>query len=393
MALDQALLGAFNQAKEKGLVGDKPQEQPEQQEQQKTEDNVRQEQEKQQVQVEASEEGHEENSPQEAGSDEVAASEQPKEEQAQPEEPSQDWALEFGDDDVSDIVGDKPQEQTASPYKPLAEKLGIEGDTDDDIVSYVSSLKEKAEKAEGSFANESLAKANEIAAKGGDWESYLGLSTIDYSSVDDVEAGVIALKNKGFSQEKIDDLMDSTEGKTMIEMQGKTIKETHEQQRKQKLAEIEKQAQQTELQKQQQLEQQKKARQQLNNSLREEISKMKSEGFHGIKIPEPYYNSLEGKLTSEKGIMSLFLNDEGAPDARKIVETVAMRDLFPKVLKSAKTSAKNDGRREVMKTLQNADTTGKPAVRPKEQTESKGQSLASQMLQRHKRNWQDYKTE
>lgn len=322
--------------------------------------------------------------------DEEDRNEEVQEEVSTPESSGEEsnFEITFDDEEFGDLTNvESPTEETTTPsYKPIAEKLGIEAETEDDIIKYVSELKEKAEAPRQEFANDMLAKANELAAAGEDWESYLGLTTLDYTKLSDEEAGVATLQNRGWDKERISNMLETDEGKALIEQEGYRAKQQAEKQRKQKIAQMEQSAETKKAQDAELQEQQKKAQQQLNNDLSVEVDNRIKAGFHGIKIPPTYAEALKQRITTGQGVMGLFLDANGQPDVQKIVDAVMTKDLFQNVLKRAKTSSKNEGRREVMKDLHNTNLEGKPSSNPKGKEVSKGKKVAKAITSATKRN-------
>lgn len=306
------------------------------------------------------------------------------------EESVEDFFLEVGDETEQppEVEGVKVD------YSAIAEKIGVESlDTEDDLVSYISNLKEKAEAPKVEFANDAIAKANEIAAEGGNWEEYLQLHTIDYSTLSDKDAGVATLRNRGFDDDRIEGLLDTDAGLTMIETEGKRAKQDAEQRRKQKLNELEGIKAKKEQESAAQLEEQKKAQKAFHDDLKSELNRRAKSGFEGIKISDSYVSKLEKELTTGQGVMSLFMDDSGKPSAQKIIDTVMRARLFDKVLSRAKTVSKNDGKRDVMRNLHNTDLSGKPGVEPKTEADSVGRSYAKQLAGMSSHNPFAYKKE
>lgn len=330
------------------------------------------------VQEEEKEEAVEQEEAQEEPQQEPV-SEEPSEEPANEEEP-EGFALEFTEDDF-EAAPERPE-----TYKPIAEALGIEGESIDDITAYVSELKQKAETPKTEFANDALAKANELAAQGQDWETYLKLHTIDYSTLSDKDAGIAVMRNQGFDEEKIQDLLEETSGETLILQQGRKAKQEAEYTRKQRLAQMEAEGQKQKQAAEETKAAQRKAQESLNRDIVDEVKRRAKDGYHGIKIPESYYNSLEQKLTTGQGVMSLFLDDSGKPDPSKIVDAVMQRDLFDKVIQRATTTSKNEGRRSVMESLHNTSLEGKPSGKATAQTKSKGMQAKDALLSKVKSN-------
>lgn len=369
-----AIENAFKKAQEKTQ---EPQEATLQNEtQDATEGNEVQEQEEVVQQQEAN--------AQESGTEEEVLEQPAEPKEEEPAEQQEDgFSLEFSEEELKGEEASAPN----PTYTALAEKLGVEDlSTEDDLVSYISELKAKAESPKVEFANEAIAKANEIAAQGGNWEEYLGLHSIDYSTLSDKEAGVAALRNRGFDDERIEGLLDTDAGLTMIESEGKRAKQDAESRRKQKLNEYEAMKQKQEQELAQQQEQQRKAQKALHDDLRSELSKRAKDGFEGIKIPETYAQRLEKEITTGNGVMSLFTDEQGRPDPSKIVDTYMRAKLFDKVVSRAKTVSKTEGKREVMKNLHNTDLSGKPGVEPKEQVEKEGRKWAKQLASAANRN-------
>ena len=304
--MSTALENAFKKAQEKAGEPDI--------QQTKTEDNAEQ-QNVQQSEEKGDEVKTEEviiNENEEGSQDEVT----PTSTEPAKEEGVEDFFLEVGDETepAPEVEGVKVD------YSAIAEKIGVESlDTEDDLISYISNLKEKAEAPKVEFANDAIAKANEIAAEGGNWEEYLQLHTIDYSTLSDKDAGVATLRNRGFDDDRIEGLLDTDAGLTMIETEGKRAKQDAEQRRKHKLNELEGIKAKKEQESAAQLEEQKKAQKAFHDDLKSELNRRAKSGFEGIKISDSYVSKLEKELTTGQGVMSLFMDDSGKPSAQKII--------------------------------------------------------------------------
>lgn len=271
------------------------------------------------------------------------------------------------------------EEEEVSPFKGFAQKLGVEASQEDELVEYVSNLKKSYEELQNRnpYPNEELAKAAEIAAKGGDWKDYLKLVEIDYSTLDDLEIAKYDLRQMGISDDEIE-LMDENQ----LKVEGRRIKQRAEADRKNRLKQIEVEAEQRKAAEAEKLQEQKAKEQRLHKELYESLQKTADTGFQGIKMNKPFVDKIHKKLVSGRGVMDMFLDSSGNLDPNKVIETALKVELFDKVLGHAKTVSKNAGKREVMNSLTNPNLSGKPSSVTQEEKSEIGQSLHRKLMSR-----------
>lgn len=296
------------------------------------------------------------------------------EEEVQRQEEGRDEEPLFSIDEEAD-----EEEEVVSPFKGFAQKLGVEASQEDELVEYVSNLKKNFEELQNRnpYPNEELAKAAEIASKGGDWKDYLKLVEIDYSTLDDLEVAKYDLKQMGISEDEIE-LMDENQ----LKVEGRRIKQRAEADRKNRLKQIEAEADQRKAAEAQKLQEQKAKEQRLHNELYESLQKTADTGFQGIKMNKPFVDKIHKKLVSGRGVMDMFLDSSGNLDPNKVIETALKVELFDKVLGHAKTVSKNAGKREVMNSLTNPNLSGKPSSVTQEEKSEIGQSLHRKLMSR-----------
>ena len=116
-------------------------------------------------------------------------------------------------------------------YAKIAKELGIEGTDESDVIVEIRGLRNASKEVADGLANVpvSLTKAIEIAKQGGDYLSYLGVSSIDYENVDGITlletqlSGLFTNEEGKFDREGYDEYIESLSDKE-IEIRGALLK-------------------------------------------------------------------------------------------------------------------------------------------------------------------------
>ena len=235
-------------------------------------------------------------------------------------------------------------------YKNEFSDLGLEGvNTSQDFVEKFKSLKQELEETKEStktvFANDMIREANEIMKQGGDWLSYLGLSTLDYDSVPDVDLLSYELKSDFDTKEELDEYIASLD-ETQIRLNAKRI-------RKDLKLQQDTQKQQVALQAQEhQRVYDENLRKAINGIDKVDRVKVKDQDRASIQKMLTTYND---KAKATEFQIKHFLKPNGEPDFPKMVQSAYKLEMFDKVLEYATRSAKNSGKAAVIQNLSNVE--------------------------------------
>ena len=235
-------------------------------------------------------------------------------------------------------------------YKNEFLDLGLEGvNTSQDFVEKFKSLKQELEETKEStktvFANDMIREANEIMKQGGDWLSYLGLSTLDYDSVPDVDLLSYELKSDFDTKEDLDEYIASLD-ETQIRLNAKRI-------RKDLKLQQDTQKQQVALQAQEhQRVYDENLRKAINGIDKVDRVKVKDQDRASIQKMLTTYND---KAKATEFQIKHFLKPNGEPDFPKMVQSAYKLEMFDKVLEYATRSAKNSGKAAVIQNLSNVE--------------------------------------
>jgi hypothetical protein len=190
-----------------------------------------------------------------------------------------------------------------------------------------------------------IREANEIMKQGGDWLSYLGLSTLDYDSVPDVDLLSYELKSDFDTKEELDEYIASLD-ETQIRLNAKRI-------RKDLKLQQDTQKQQVALQAQEhQRVYDESLRKAINGIDKVDRVKVKDQDRASIQKMLTTYND---KAKATEFQIKHFLKPNGEPDFPKMVQSAYKLEMFDKVLEYATRSAKNSGKAAVIQNLSNVE--------------------------------------
>jgi len=254
------------------------------------------------------------------------------------------------DIDLDEGVEVPATDDFVTKYKNEFEGLGLEGvNTSQDFVEKFKNLKQELEETKEStktvFANDMIREANEIMKQGGDWLSYLGLSTLDYDSVPDVDLLSYELKSDFDTKEELDEYIASLD-ETQIRLNAKRI-------RKDLKLQQDTQKQQVALQAQEhQRVYDENLRKAINGIDKVDRVKVKDQDRASIQKMLTTYND---KAKATEFQIKHFLKPNGEPDFQKMVQSAYKLEMFDKVLEYATRSAKNSGKAAVIQNLSNVE--------------------------------------
>jgi hypothetical protein len=254
------------------------------------------------------------------------------------------------DIDLDEGVEVPATDDFVTKYKNEFEELGLEGvNTSQDFVEKFKSLKQELEETKEStktvFANDMIREANEIMKQGGDWLSYLGLSTLDYDSVPDVELLSYELKSDFDTKEELDEYIASLD-ETQIRLNAKRIRKDLKLQQDTQKQQIALQAQEHQRVYDENL------RRAINGIDKVDRVKVKDQDRASIQKMLTTYND---KAKATEFQIKHFLKPNGEPDFQKMVQSAYKLEMFDKVLEYATRSAKNSGKAAVIQNLSNVE--------------------------------------
>jgi len=234
------------------------------------------------------------------------------------ENSNQDLSFDIDLDEGTEV---KPDD-FVSKYRGTFEELGFEDiRSQDDFVAKFKQIKGELEEAKESsktvFANDTIREANEIMKQGGDWVSYLGLSSYDYDGIPDVDLLSYELQSDFDTKEELNDYIASLD-ETQIRLNAKRIrKDLKVQQETQKHRVVVKD--------------------------------------HDKARIEKMLTSYNDKAKATEFQIKHFLKPNGEPDFPKMVQSAYKLEMFDKVLEYATRSAKNSGKASVIQNLSNVE--------------------------------------
>ena len=293
------------------------------------------------------------------------------------------------DEEFSFTLDDNTESSTNSSsdtfdYKSeLGKALDSEFKSDQDVLDYVSNLKNELEKTKDeiknvdtAFADETLKKANELAKMGGDWRSLLQISSVDYDQIDDnsLIAEVRLRKLYGDDNEKIKGAL-SEMSDYQKRLEAYNIREELKQKDEAQRADLFKHAE----------EDRKKKDSELQNAYKS------TDNFFGYKLAES--DKKKGFQDITNGKFNLFYDDKGNFTPKKVIlaEWILRQDSngkFTNLENLVKLHSKKgnvEGTRKVLDEASNTniETRGQSKTPP---SKGKEQSRLSQLTQYMKEN-------
>lgn len=297
-------------------------------------------------QEDADEETEDADHPEEEGSEEEPEEDEEPEDQARTD-----------DEDVDGITFADDEEEEDPDVSKAAEVLGFEGvKTKDQLLEKYQKDLERAKEDALQGIPDNLKEAVQFAKDGGDFMEMLDATAIDYDKVsnrDLVEAQVqkYFLDEDGkLDREALEDWFES-EGKAKINMRADQIRNEQKRDQQAKIQMIKDKAQ--------------REREKLNSELKSELDKIDQIG--GVKLSPSQKESMYRDTVSGQAMEELFYED-GRISNKKLAQNLFKVRMFEKAIQVAKTSAKNDGKREVIAKATNAKVkrpSEKPAAKTK----------------------------
>lgn len=256
------------------------------------------------------------------------------------EKESEDW----GDNEwLSGDNEDAEVKETDKNFDGISEALGLGGFSDEQsVIDEVKSIaKERDElrqavedsKGEGNFANEDIKRANELAKSGGDFNSYLQLSQIDYNQIDDDTLLMEGLIRPSFGTEEEANEYFREMTAPQKKMEAQRFRAGLVQEQNQKKQDLIKTANDK--------------RKSVNDGITKVLKGTKE--LYGMTISNADKKKMFGKLTSDKGLVNdIFYDKKGNLDYNKMVKTAYILSNFEQIVKSAITKSRNGATKEIL---------------------------------------------
>lgn len=256
------------------------------------------------------------------------------------------------DDDGIVFVDDVPEVVEELDYVKLSQDLGFEGVKNKDqlLEKYKKDLDQAKEDALSGLPD-ALKEAILFAKEGGDFMEVLNISSIDYDKVSNRELleakyhKYFVDEDGKFDKDAFEEWVDS-EGKAKVNMLADQIRSEEKLVQKNKLAVVRDKAL--------------RDKEKLNSELKTELDRIDSIG--GVKLSQSQKDSMFRDTVSGLAMEEMFY-EGGKISNKKLAQNLFKVRMFDKAIQIAKTSAKNDGKREVISRATNASVQRK-AERP-----------------------------
>ena len=292
-------------------------------------------------------------------SSEVETEEEVEEDESKSENSEVDSEDEDGivfEDDVVEEETDKSVD-----FSSLAKDFGLEGEITDKqkfIESYKQSLAKAKEDALQGVPDD-LKEAIDFAKEGGDFLSYLGVKSANYDEVSNAELVEVSMEKyfKGedgkVDQEALNEWLDSKSA-AEINMMGDQLRSSLKAEQESKLNNLRNNA--------------KTQKAESDRKLKEYINSLNVIG--GVKLRQSDKDNLYNDAVTGVATKELFYGEDGRLSQAKLAENLFKVRMFDKAIQLAKTSASNDGKRQVLKSATNSTVNRKTTAPPAEIKES-----------------------
>lgn len=237
--------------------------------------------------------------------------------------------------------------QTVSSYQGLAEKLGIEAKSEEDIVNAFKSTREKA--FEG--VSDELKNAIELDKAGLDYRSYLGIWQIDWSSLDPEQVFLSDTQqyftdaDGRFNKEGFEDYVDGLRPGEAA-MQGRKIINQRIREQQEQEARFKHQQEAVKKQREEAIKEDRKKLMQAVDDLSD---------IAGFKLDDRHRNAIKRQLSEQDGFKKLFTDTSGNVDYGKVASIYAKGIYFDKIVEYQRGKYYNNGKRDVLQKATNAN--------------------------------------
>lgn len=288
--------------------------------------------------------------PQPVASQEQSKKEEPKVEQVKEEtpEPADEW-------------DDQPTATQPAETKVDFEKIGsalklegIKGESDlvakfNELNTELAQYKEKA--TTFSQIPDDLKPVLEIAAKGGDWKTYV--NPVDYSKVDPVDAYEYELSklpqfrnpDGTFNKQSFDDAMDAIP-ETQKSLEGSRILRQLSFEQNQRIS-----------QQQQTIQARKESQDRDLAEAAKQLPNLFPVEQYGIKFDQRHSETLYKGISDGSLLQKHFLRSDGSYDMKKVMSTIAKAEYAEKMLKHVSNKATVQTKKQILKETTNPQFT------------------------------------
>lgn len=231
-------------------------------------------------------------------------------------------------------------ESSEIDFSSLSNALGIEGTNQQSIVEEFNTLRQQNEdykkkveelSVEPKFADEKLAKANEIAKNGGDYLGYLDISQTDWDLVSDTDL-VVATQLQPIFGEDVDGMNKylSELDQVQLKLKGQEIRNKLKLEQQQSMEQIRRDAAEK--------------RRKTDESIRKSLDETNT--LYGVKLNSAKKKELYNSLTTGDFLKELFYTD-GKPDSKKMVTNAYLLTNIKEIMKVNVSNAMNSGKKQV----------------------------------------------
>jgi len=298
---------------------------------------------------------------------------EPKEDDTPEEQETPNEVVAEEDNVISDwdITSEEADAPADFDFKSLASEVGFEAESKDDFVNKVNEIKAKAD-APDPMANvpDNLREAIKIANQDGNYLEYLGVTSVDYDAVPDLDvvqshySQMFAKPDGSVDQDMLEMKMDGMTDAD-IQVEGRTLKAQYKSQQDSRKAQIE--ADTT------------RNREQADKSLRVALDLVKEQ--NGFKYSPSNKKQLYDGITSGNMISEMFHGDDGKMDYNKVIKAYSNHKFGDKQIQYLKQQISTKATKKVLDKLSNKQIepkVGLPDATPKK--EKTGQQKVAEEL-------------
>jgi len=279
---------------------------------------------------------------------------------------------------IPDIDEKSGQDQTKSFEDELAERSGGRFKSFSDIEQALEEIPENA------FANERVAKLNEYIKQGGSFEDYVRTQTTDYSKMNAFELirEQQIIENPDLTQEEIELLIEDQFGvpEGATERQQKLAQAKLKSAGSKALKELQAIQKEWATPERNTAEEARKWEQDLNSatdSLTDiNVTLNKTDNFK-FQINDELKSKVKSEYKDVKNFFKRYINPDGSENTQKFVKDMIILDHWEEIARSAASSSKTQGKKDVVDNLKNPDFAGKD----KSKDQKAGLSIAAQAAQ------------
>jgi hypothetical protein len=255
------------------------------------------------------------------------------------EETQETGLIELEEDEVPGTVA-----QNSVDLTKLKEVFGVQEDDVEAIVSKGLELQAKLQEAESrkpSFANDQISLANELAANGGDWKTALGVSSINYDIIPDIDLVEFKIASE---------FPDTDEGRANMDAYIDSLTD-HQIEVQAALARKDLKARQEADIKGYQAFLENK-RKEIANGITTSAEKLKV--IEGVKVPQSFFQGITADEIVPFANLARYQTPQGV-NYESIVRDLFVTKYFSKIVEVLKTQTRNQERRELVNGMSNIE--------------------------------------